>query len=66
MSNAIFEQLSKLSFRLQHEDNQRNNTFNLDEKYKHSENIKVINEEIDKLLDEYNYRKDFEENIKSV
>ena len=59
----IFDKIQSLYFQVEHNQNQSRNTFNLDEREKFTAKIKTLMDEIDDLLDEYNMRRKFSENI---
>ena len=59
----IFDRIQSLYFQVEHNQNQSRNTFNLEEREKFTVNIKRLMDEIDDLLDEYNMRRKFSENI---
>ena len=63
MDNPLEQVFKKKCFEVDHLQKQRQNTFNHDERSGFDEKIKLLYREIDCLLDEYNMKKHFENNL---
>lgn len=64
--SELFDNMKKLAFTIEHFENQRRNTFNLDEREKYTVQIKNLNDQIDIFLDQYNHSKKFKQLTEST